>query len=150
MQWNQKEAGLLKDLKDQEQLCVNKYTRHARQAKDPQLKNLFTQIARTEQEHLRTITELELGRLPQMGGGGGQELPRFSGDYSGSAEDRQTDSYLCSDVLSTEKHASHLYDTCVFEFRDQPVRSILNHIQKEEQEHGKMLYDYMSANGMYS
>ena len=106
--------------------------------------------ARTEQEHLRTVTELELGRLPQMGGGGGQELPRFSGEYSGSAEDRQMDSYLCSDVLSTEKHASHLYDTCVFEFRDQPVRSILNHIQKEEQEHGKMLYDYMSANGMYS
>ena len=83
MQWNQKEAGLLKDLKDQEQLCVNKYTRHARQAKDPQLKNLFTQIARTEQEHLRTVTELELGRLPPMGGGDIiylEPLPVFNAD----------------------------------------------------------------------
>jgi len=29
------------------------------------------------------------------------------------------------------------------------MRDALNHIQKEEQEHGKMLYDYMSVNGMY-
>ena len=29
------------------------------------------------------------------------------------------------------------------------VRQTLNHIQKEEQEHGKLLYDYMKVNGMY-
>ena len=28
MQWTQKETDLLKDLKGQEQLCVDKYTRH--------------------------------------------------------------------------------------------------------------------------
>lgn len=149
MQWNQKESGLLKDLKEQEQLCVNKYTRHARQAHDPQLKNLMTQIARVEQGHLRTIQQLELGTMPQLSGGG-QDLPRFDGDYSGDVQQKQMDSYLCADVLATEKHASHLYDTCVFEFRDEQVRTLLNHIQKEEQQHGKMLYDYMSANGMYS
>ncbi len=54
------------------------------------------------------------------------------------------------DVLATEKHASHLYDTCIFEFNDENARNALNHIQKEEQEHGKMIYDYMSVNGMYS
>ena len=32
MQPTQKEAGLLKDLKDQEQLCVDKYSRHAASA----------------------------------------------------------------------------------------------------------------------
>ena len=26
----------------------------------------------------------------------------------------------------------------------------INHIQKEEQNHGKMIYDYMKANSMYS
>ena len=29
------------------------------------------------------------------------------------------------------------------------VRDVLNHIQKEEQQHGKLLYDYMTVNGMY-
>ena len=28
------------------------------------------------------------------------------------------------------------------------MRDALNHFQKEEQEHGKKLYDYMSQNGM--
>ena len=32
---------------------------------------------------------------------------------------------------------------------DAGMRDALNHIQKEEQEHGKKLYDYMSQNGMY-
>ena len=50
MQPTQKEAGLLKDLKDQEQLCVDKYRRHAANANDPQLKNLFEQLAQAEQQ----------------------------------------------------------------------------------------------------
>ena len=41
MQLTPKEASLLKDLKGQEQLCVDKYNRHAASANDPQLKNLF-------------------------------------------------------------------------------------------------------------
>ena len=28
------------------------------------------------------------------------------------------------------------------------ARDVLNHIQKEEQQHGKQLYDYMAAHGM--
>ena len=68
----------------------------------------------------------------------------------GNNQDKQTDCYLCSDVLATEKHASHLYDSCIFEFNNQSIRDSLNHIQKEEQNHGKMLYDYMKTNNMYS
>ena len=62
---------------------------------------------------------------------------------------RANDKYLCTDALAAEKHASSLYDTCIFEFRDDNVRDQLNHIQKEEQQHGKRIYDYMSANMMY-
>ena len=43
---------------------------------------------------------------------------------------------------------SSVYDTCIFEFTDANAREALNHIQKEEQEHGQMLYDYMAAHGM--
>ncbi|MDO4732875.1 MAG: spore coat protein, partial [Bacillota bacterium] len=70
--------------------------------------------------------------------------------YQGQDQAYLNDSYLCSDALSTEKHVSAAYNTCIFEFRDQNVRNALNHLQKEEQQHGKMVYDYMSANGMYN
>lgn len=150
MQLNQKETSLLKDLKGQEQLCVDKYTKHAYAAADPQLKNLFTQIAQVEQQHLNTVTQMESGSVPAVGSGS-QRQPSFSATYAvADTPGKQNDCYLCTDVLATEKHASHLYDTCIFEFKDENARNALNHIQKEEQGHGKMVYDYMAANSMYS
>lgn len=150
MQLTQKESELLKDLKSQEKLCVDKYTKHSAAASDSQLKQLFTQIAQAEQQHLDTITQMENGTAPQMKGGSSSE-PAFAATY-GTAEnaEKQNDSFLCSDVLSGEKHVSHLYDTCIFEFKEESFRNALNHIQKEEQGHGKMIYDYMQTNGMYS
>lgn len=150
MQLTQKETSLLKDLKDQEKLCVDKYTKHAEKAVDGQLKNLFTQIANVEQQHYDTLTQIESGTVPQMGGGNSFQ-PNFSATYTNTNNsDKQNDCYLCSDVLAGEKHVSQLYDTSIFEFKDENLRNILNHIQKEEQNHGKMIYDYMSINSMYS
>lgn len=150
MQLSTKESELLKDLKGEEQLCIDKYTRHASTAKDAQLKNLFTQIAGIEQQHLDTVTQMESGNVPTPSGGS-QQQPTFSATYnSNETPDKQSDCYLCTDVLTTEKHASHLYDTCIFEFKDENARNALNHIQKEEQTHGKMIYDYMQTNSMYS
>ena len=59
------------------------------------------------------------------------------------------DKMLCSDSLSTEKFVSSTYNTAIFEFRDKNIRQILNHIQKEEQEHGEQIYNYMASHGMY-
>ena len=52
MQLTQRETDLLKDLKGQEKLCVDKYNKHAAAAVDGQLKGLFASIAQTEQQHL--------------------------------------------------------------------------------------------------
>lgn len=60
------------------------------------------------------------------------------------------DKALCMDMLSMEKHVSSTYDTVIFECADTNIRQVLNHIQKEEQEHGEQLFNYMQANGMYS
>lgn len=156
MTLSQKETELLKDLKGQEKLCIDKYTKHASSASDTQLKELFSQIAQTEQQHLDTLTQIEKGSVPQMQGSSQKQqkftpTSSFTAAYGiGDNQEKQNDSYLCSDVLATEKHASSLYDTCIFEFKDEQARSALNHIQKEEQEHGKMIFDYMQANGMYS
>ncbi len=60
------------------------------------------------------------------------------------------DKALCMDMLSMEKHVSSTYDTVIFECADTNIRQVLNHIQKEEQEHGEQLFNYMQANGMYT
>ncbi len=151
MQLTQKEMTLLKDMKSQEKICVEKYTKYASSALDPQLKELFTSIANIEQQHLNTLTQIENGTVSMPSSSGSTLQSAFSSNYGlGETPDKQADAYLCSDLLADEKHVSSLYNTCIFEFTDKTVRDTLNHIQKEEQEHGKAIYDYMSANNMYS
>ena len=149
MTLTQKEMSLLKDLKDQEQLCIDKYTKHSGIACDPQLKNLFTQLAQHESAHLNGLCQLETGTVPTSQGESNQAMPTFSAFHTSETPDKKEDCYLCTDVLSGEKEVSKLYDTCIFEFTDENARNYLNSIQKQEQNHGKMIYDYMTANGMY-
>ena len=94
---------------------------------------------------------MEKGTVPAIGGGQKQTFqPPASAPASAvSPQGKQQDAYLCQDLLATEKHVSSVYNTGIFEFKDAGMRDALNHIQKEEQEHGKKLYDYMSQNGMY-
>jgi len=152
LQLSQKETTLLTDLKSQEKICIEKYTKYASAALDPQLKELFTSIANVEREHLNSLNQIENGTLPQTNSGPKQTVKTTFSEYYGMGDtpDKQADSYLCSDVLADEKHVSNLYNTCIFEFKETELRNILNHIQKEEQEHGKAIYDYMSKNNMYS
>ena len=145
-----KESSLLKELRGQELLCVEKYENYAKQAHDGQLRSLFRQIARTEQEHINTLDRIAAGVVPELSGSAGQQQDASTMEGSAcSNQERQQDCYLCSDALSTEKHVSTTYNTCIFEFRDTKIRDALNHIQKEEQQHGEQIYSYMAKNGMY-
>ena len=150
MTLTQKETDLLKDLKGQEQLCIDKYTKHAECAADPQLKQLLNRIADVERGHLNTLNQIEQGAAPTVGGSSQTQIPTFNAYHTSETPAKQQDCYLCSDLLTTEKHASGLYNTCVFEFGQTELRQVLNHIQTEEQEHGDMIYKYMKANNMYS
>lgn len=146
-----KESSLLKDLVGEEQLCVAKYQKYTNEAKSPELKALLSGIATTEQSHLKTLNDMQSGTVPTVPG----QIPPpdqkncCAAQYANS-QDKQDDAFLCKDLLATEKHASALYNTCVFEFTYPEARKMLNHIQAEEQQHGQMLYAYMNANGMYS
>ncbi|MDY5558902.1 MAG: spore coat protein, partial [Candidatus Heritagella sp.] len=71
MMTNQKEQSLLKDLKKEEKICAEKYARYAQMAADPQLQTLLLQIAKTEQGHLQTLTQMENGKVPSMSGASG-------------------------------------------------------------------------------
>nr|WP_312576095.1 spore coat protein [Sedimentibacter sp.] len=180
-----KEKFLLEDQKSHEQLCIQKYTTYANQASDPQLKNIFNNNAKQEQEHLNSINQLLNGQIPSMNNqqqssmqssqsqmqSGQQNMqskqpqmqsvqmkpsmnqfPQSSNNSSqnGSLMSNRSDKDMCSDLLMTEKYVSNAYDTAIFEFSNPQVRNVLNHIQKEEQQHGESIFKYMESNGMYT
>ncbi len=150
MTFTQKEMDLLKDLADGEKLCRDKYQKYSECAVDPQLKNLFSQLSGIESGHYNIITTMQSGTVP-TGSTSKQPTLTFTQNYNNTdTPDKQNDSYLCTDALSMEKHISGLYDTCVFEFEAEDARHTLASIQKDEQNHGKLIYDYMKVNNMYS
>lgn len=161
LQLSQKERQLLQDQQTHEKVCIQKYQSNAQQASDPQLKQLFQSYAQQEQQHLNTITSILSGQVPntnqnQQSQQGQQQSQQNqqSGDQSTSTASSgtasQADATLCSDMLMTEKFVSGAYDTAIFEFADSNVRQALNHIQKEEQQHGEGIYNYMSSKGTYN
>ncbi|WP_352420530.1 spore coat protein [Proteiniborus sp.] len=150
----QKERYLLEDQKSQEELCIKKYNNYAEQAQDSQLKQLCTQLAQQEQQHLNTINQILNGQVPSMNQQQGQQnqqnsnMQNMASGQTGMTN--QQDADLCTDLLSTEKYVSGAYDTAIFEFRDANIRQALNHIQKEEQQHGEQIFNYMQSKGMYN
>ena len=155
IQLTQKEKLLLEDQKAHEELCITKYTSYAEQAGDPQLQQLFTTYAGQEQQHLDTINQILSGQQPSMGAGQ-QQQQQAQPPQQGSpaieqplAQGTQNDAALCQDMLSTEKYISSTYNTAIFEMTDANVRQALNHIQKEEQEHGEGIFNYMQSKGYY-
>ncbi len=151
IQLGQKERMLLEDQKAHEDICIKKYNNYAAQAKDPQLKQLFSAYAGQEQQHLDTINQILAGQQPNMGQQqqGQQQMQQAAGKGQLPAGDYQNDAALCNDMLMTEKYVSDTYNTAIFEMVDTNVRQALNHIQKEEQQHGEGIFNYMQNMGMY-
>ena len=147
-----KERDILTDLKSQEQLCIEKYTKYAESACDAGLKEVFNSIKAAEQTHLETINRILGGEEVSMPGAPpSASADKYTGTPSGcSMEAKKADAYLCRDALSMEKHVSSVYNTGVFEFSSPTLRDTLAHIQKEEQNHGEKLYSYLAACGMYN
>jgi spore coat protein CotF len=170
----QKERMLLQDQKGHEELCIKKYNDYANKAQSPELKQLFGNFATKEQEHLNSLNQILSGQIPQMNQQQGQQSLQQQGQQNQSQQQQQQqqqqqgqqnqqtmnqkgsfinsadDKNLCEDMLMVEKYVSGAYDTAVFEMTDKNVRQTLNHIQKEEQEHGEGIYNYMKNNGMYN
>lgn len=148
---SQKERSLLEDLKGAEQLCIIKYTKYAEEACDPCLAELFNSIKTVEAGHLATVTRILAGDSVTAETPKSATEEKFTCTPSVcSAEAKKNDAYLCRDALSMEKHVSSVYNTAVFEFTQPLLRDVLASIQKEEQNHGEKLYNYMAENGMYN
>ena len=145
-----KEISLLTDLKSSEQLCIEKYSKGEKEACDPALKSLFSALSSAEQSHLGTINRILGGEEVQMMAAPTAESQSFSAPLSTCAKDaKDKDAFLCKDALAMEKHVSSVYNTGIFEFSSPVLRDTLAHIQKEEQNHGQQLYNYLACNNMY-
>ena len=157
MNLTQKETMLLQDHKKSEELCIKKYNSYANQVQDQALKQMFLSYAQQEQQHLNTINQILNGQMPNTNQQGQQQQQSTSSTstQSGSQTNIQgtfssNDADLCQDLLSTEKYISATYNSAIFEFRDHNIRQALNHIQKEEQQHGEDIFLYMQNHGMYN
>ncbi len=109
----------------------------------------------SQQQGVAMMVKSQQRGSQQQGGGQQQMSPQQMSQQSSFMPKNQSSGYnnsdkdLCTDMLMTEKYVSGAYNTAIFEFRDPQVRNILNHIQKEEQQHGETIFKYMESNGMY-
>lgn len=158
---NEKERMLLEDEKSGEQLCIEKYKKYSQEASDPELKSLFKELMTKEQEHLKTLNEMLSGTVPPLNNQQSQQGQQSQQNTAQSQQNQTTtinenstnfkqDKIICQDSLAGEKYVSSTYNTTIFEMRDTNARQVLNHIQKEEQEHGEKIYNYMQAHNMYN
>jgi spore coat protein CotF len=169
----QKEQQLLSDQLNHEKVCIQKYSSYAQQTRDPQLRQMFNQYASEEQNHYDTVSQLLSGQPANlsMGAGAGQggqqgrfqqqrqtqqaqmqggEAAELQGAVGGAGMTDQEEAAMLGDMLMTEKFVSGAYDTAVFESANSDVRQALQHIQREEQQHGEGIFNYMSQHGMYN
>lgn len=89
---------------------------------------------------------------PMKPGAGGQQANGAMtagsqyGSTGGSGFDDKT---ICTDLLTTEKAVSDMYQHAVFEFTNPQARQVLDHIEQEEHQHGFALFQYMQQKGYY-
>lgn len=147
----EKEITAIKDLQTQEKTCIEKYKRYARQAKDPVLKELFQQLSQKEQQHYDSLSQVLEGKIVECDcndADGKNYQPKATYTSMSSPEDKQSDCFLATDCIGTEKLVSGEYNTNVFVFADAWLRKLLADIQIEEQNHAEMLFKYKTVNQM--
>ena len=147
----EKETTALKELQTQEKICMDHYNLCAASAKDQGLKDLFSQIAKDEQDHYRVLGKLmegEIPSLPESRLDSSTYHPAAAYDSTSNQGDKQHDEILCSDSIGNEKMVSSDYNAGVFRFGSSDLRKVLNRIQTQEQQHAEMIYKYKQQNGM--
>lgn len=148
---DEKEKQAVKDLQTQEKTCIEKYGKYSNEAKDPVLKDLFNTLKEKEQEHYDSLGQVLSGTVPACNcndNAGRDYSPHATYGIGNESQDKDSDCYLATDCIGTEKLVSHEYDNNVFVCSDTDLRKLFADIQTEEQNHAEMLYKYKTANGM--
>ena len=141
----------IKNLQTQKKSCIDKYTKYSQTAKDPVLQDLFSTIAQDEQKHYDSLQQVIDGKVPSCDcndSKGKDYSPKATYHSIDKSDDKDSDCFLATDCIGTEKLVSHEYNEDVFVFGDTDVRKLLADIQVEEQNHAEMLWKYKTVNGM--
>lgn len=147
----EKETNAIQDLLTQEQSCVQKYERYSKEAHDPVLRDLFTDIKGDEERHYRSLDQVLTGKVPSCDcndSKGKEYNPKATYDQLINSDDKKEDCFLATDCIGSEKMVSGEYNSNVFNFGESSVRKLLADIQIEEQVHAEMLWKYKTVNGM--
>ncbi|MFI3236706.1 MAG: ferritin-like domain-containing protein [Lachnospiraceae bacterium] len=148
---NEKEKAAMKDLQTQEEMCIKKYQKYKNEAKDPELKTLFSKIEECEKQHYATLDQILAGTVPEVNVNdkrGKEYAPKAHYNNLSEPEDKKNDCYLATDCIGNEKLISGEYNSDIFVCSQPEVRNALADIQVEEQNHAEMLYKYKTVNGM--
>lgn len=151
MTLTEQETATIKDLQSQEETCIKKYDKYAKEAKDPVLKDLFNTLKAKEQKHYQSLQQVLTGTIPSCDCNdedGKNYQPTATYSQGTQSDAKQHDCFLATDSISTEKMVSGEYNSDVFAFSNSDIRKLLADIQIEEQNHGEMLHYYKQTNGM--
>lgn len=147
----EKERYIIEDLKSQEELCIQKYAFYQNMAYDPELKSLFKEIKKKEEEHYKSLTDVLNGEVMEANVNDyAAKNYKANSDYhkTSSKDEKDHDSFLCTDAITMEKYVSGAYNFDLFQFGNNKLRRLLADIEVEEQNHAEMLYKYKVANKM--
>ena len=61
----EKEMAAIKDLQTQEEMCIKKYDKYSKEAKDPVLKDLFKELKTKEEKHYQSLQQVIDGTVPE-------------------------------------------------------------------------------------
>lgn len=154
MNLTQKEKIILKELITYETLCAEKYQKYSYEAEHKELKSLFQQICQIEKNHCDLLIQMNNGILTYNSYNnvliGSPKVLTVEFGVEISPNTSKEDRFLCLDALATEKYMSFNYDKNIFDFKEDDVRNLFSRLQREEQEHGKKIIDYMYQNGMHA
>lgn len=150
---SEKEKTTIQDLCTQEESCIEKYKKYSQEAKDPVLRDLFSDLQKEEERHYNTLNQVLSGTMPvpscNCNDSAGKDYnPKATYDTLSNNEDKKSDCFLATDCIGTEKMVSSTYNTDVFVFGDPALRKLLADHQIEEQNHAEMLFKYKTVNGM--
>jgi spore coat protein CotF len=147
----EKEKYIIEDLKSQEELCIQKYAFYENMAYDPELKALFKDIKKKEEEHYQSLTNVLNGEVIESDVNdysAKNYRPKANYHQNSAQEEKDHDSFLCTDSITMEKYVSGAYNFDLFQFGNNKLRKLLADIEVEEQNHAEMLYKYKVANKM--
>lgn len=147
----QPEITELRSLQTQEESCVQKYGKYAKEAHDTVLKDLFTTIQKHEQKHYDSLEQIINGTVPccDVNDSAGKNYsPVATYSTMDNSQEKKDDCFMATDCIGTEKLVSSEYNSGVFVFENSDVRKLLADIQVEEQNHAEMIYKYKMVNSM--